>query len=129
MASQWDLISTKNKRKMLGVVKKTIKSIGKDVIKGSPIDTGRFKGNWNAALNAPDLSIDRKSGAGLTEIANKIKIGDTFFFTNNLPYALRLEFGWSNQAPNGVVRLAIAKFPFTVNKITTAFINRPVIPV
>jgi hypothetical protein len=128
MTSQWSTISTKNKAKMLGAVKKTVKAIGKDVIKNSPVDTGRFKGNWNAALNAPNLAIDLSSGAGLTEIANKIKIGDVFFFTNNLPYALRLEFGWSDQSPNGMVRLAVAKFPFTVNKITTAFINKPVIP-
>jgi len=128
MASQWTKISTKNKRKMLGAVKRTVKSIGKDVIKGSPIDTRLFVESWNASLNVADLSIDRNVGAGLIPVANKLKIGDVFYFTNNQPYALRLEFGWSDQAPSGMVRLAIAKFPFTVNKITTEFINRPVIP-
>jgi len=127
MSSQWDNISTQNKKKMLGAVKRVVKSIGKDIIKRSPVDTGKFKANWNAALNAPDLSIDRQSGAGLTEVANRIKIGDAFFFTNNLAYALRLEFGHSDQAPNGMVRLAVAKFPFTVNKIAAEFISRPVI--
>lgn len=128
MASQWAKISTKNKRKMLGAVKRTTKSIAKDIVKASPIDTTRFVSNWNAALNTPDLTIDKKSGGGFIDIINKMKIGDEFFFTNNLPYALRLEFGWSDQAPSGMVRLAVAKFPFTVNRITTAFINRPVIP-
>lgn len=128
MASQWKNISTNNKRKMLGAVKRTVKSIGKDVIKHSPIDTRLFIESWNASLNVPDLSIDRNAGAGLIPVANKLKIGDVFYFTNNQPYALRLEFGHSDQAPNGMVRLAIAKFPFTVNKITTTFINRPVIP-
>ena len=128
MASQWAKISTKNKAKMLGAAKRTVKSIGKDVIKGSPIDTRQFIESWNASLNAPDLSINRGDGAGLIPVANKLKIGDVFYFTNNQPYALRLEFGWSDQAPNGMVRLAVAKFPFTVNKITTEFINRPVIP-
>ena len=127
MASQWAQISTRNKQKMLGVVKKTTKSIGKDIIKGSPIDTRLFIESWNAAINAPDLSIDRTAGAGLLPVANKLKIGDVFYFTNNQPYALRLEYGWSDQAPNGMVRLAIAKFPFTVDKIATEFINRPVI--
>jgi hypothetical protein len=128
MASQWADISTKNKRKMLGAAKRTVKSIGKDVIKGSPIDTRRFIESWNASLNVPDLSIDRGAGAGLIPIANKLKIGDVFYFTNNQPYGLRLEYGYSDQAPNGMVRLAVAKFPFTVAKITTEFINRPVIP-
>jgi hypothetical protein len=127
MASQWQNISTNNKRKMLGVVKRTVKSIAKDVVKNSPVDTGRFKENWNSALNEPDLSIDKASGAGFIPVANKIKIGDKFFFTNNLAYALRLEFGHSDQAPMGMVRLAVAKFPMTVNKIATEFISNPVI--
>lgn len=127
MPSQWQNISTKNKRRMLGAVKRTVKSIGKDIIKRSPVDTGRFKENWNAALNQPDLSTDRQEGAGLIPVANKLKIGDKFFFTNNLAYALRLEFGHSDQAPNGMVRLAIAKFPFTVDKIATKFLSNPVL--
>jgi len=113
---------------MLGAVKRTTKSIGEDVLKNSPIDTRQFIESWNAALNQPDLSTGKKSGAGLIPVVNKMKIGDVFYFTNNEPYALRLEFGWSDQAPSGMVRLAVAKFPFTVNKITSAFINRPVIP-
>lgn len=129
MASQWAKISTQNKRKMLGVVKRTTKSIGKHVIKNSPIDTRRFIESWNSALNTPDLSIDRNEGAGLIPTVNKMKIGDVFYFTNNQPYALRLEFGHSDQAPQGMVRLAVALFPFTVNKISIEFINRPVIPV
>ena len=128
MASQWAQISTKNKRKMLGAAKRTTKSIGKDIIKGSPIDTRQFIESWNASLNTPDLSLDGSNNAGLLPVVNKMKIGDVFYFTNNQPYALRLEFGWSDQAPNGMVRLAVAKFPFTVAKITTEFINRPVIP-
>lgn len=128
MASQWQDISSNNKRKMLGAVKRTVKSIGKDVIKKSPIDTRLFIESWNASLNVPDLSIDRNAGAGLIPVANKMKIGDVFFFTNNQPYALRLEFGWSDQAPNGMVRLAVAKFPQTVNKVASKFISRPVIP-
>ncbi len=121
MASQWKNISNKNKKKMLGAVKKTIKLIGKDVIKKSPVDTGRFKSNWNSSLNAPDLTIDLQSGAGLTEVASKLKVGDVFYFTNNLPYALALEFGHSNQAPQGMVRLAVAKFPLTADKVTSEF--------
>lgn len=129
MTSQWKQISTNNKRKMLGAVKRTTKSIGKDILKNSPIDTRQFIESWNASLNEPDLSTGKASGAGLLPVVNKMKIGDVFYFTNNEDYALRLEFGWSDQAPNGMVRLAVAKFPFTVNKIATEFIMRPVIPV
>lgn len=128
MTSQWSKISTKNKGKMLGAVKRTTKKMAKDVVSRSPVDTGRFKSNWNAALNSPDISIDKTEGGGFTSVINSLKIGDKFYFTNNLPYALRLEYGWSDQAPGGMVRLAIAEFPFTVNKITAQFINKSVIP-
>lgn len=33
-----------------------------------------------------------------------------FTLTNNLPYAERLEYGWSNQAPQGMVRVNVARF-------------------
>jgi hypothetical protein len=26
------------------------------IVKQSPVDTGRFRNNWNASINAPDLS-------------------------------------------------------------------------
>lgn len=34
------------------------------------------------------------------------KMGDTFYLNNNVPYIRRLEFGWSKQAPSGMVRKA-----------------------
>ncbi|NTX09022.1 hypothetical protein, partial [Myxococcus sp. CA040A] len=37
------------------------------------------------------------------------KLGDTVYVTNNLPYARRLEFGHSAQAPRGMVRVTVAR--------------------
>jgi hypothetical protein len=33
-----------------------------------------------------------------------------YYITNNLPYAERLEYGWSGQAPSGMIRLSLAEF-------------------
>lgn len=38
----------------------------------------------------------------------KTKIAE---ISNKQPYALRVEYGWSSQAPNGMMRRAIAEFP------------------
>jgi hypothetical protein len=85
------------------------------VILKSPVDTGRFRANWyasiNYASNAVSNSVD-KSGAdsirrGGSSI-NSYKLGDAaIYLTNNLPYAYRLETGYSKQAPSGMARLSV----------------------
>ena len=101
------------------------------VIKFTPVDTGRLRGNWQTSFNKPKLSLlDRKqlsntSGNATSEMQqalSKLKIGDIFYFTNNLPYARVVEFGlypnppkdpvagktvggFSKLAPTGMVRV------------------------
>ena len=41
---------------------------------------------------------------------NRPKMGDTVYIYNNLIYSVPLEYGWSTQAPNGVVRITLAFF-------------------
>ena len=87
------------------------------VIKASPVDTGRFRMNWQAAgAVTPSGVIDEadKSGNKAVAMASDFVLKATewneFTLTNNLPYAERLEYGWSNQAPQGVVRVNITRF-------------------
>lgn len=87
------------------------------VIKASPVDTGRFRMNWQTAgAVAPSGVIDGtdKGGAGAIGSAASYIFAasdwNEFTLTNNLPYAERLEYGWSNQAPNGFVRINVARF-------------------
>jgi len=52
-------------------------------------------------------------------INGKASEGDTIYLVNNLPYAQRLEGGWSHrQAPNGMVALSIQKFDGKVINVT-----------
>jgi hypothetical protein len=80
---------------------------------------GHFRRNWNISFNAPDRSTTKETDASGNVAKGKIKalmktyqLGDmSVFLTNNLPYAQRLEEGWSEkQAPHGMVRLSIARF-------------------
>ena len=81
------------------------------VVFGTPVDEGRARGNWYPSLNAPsnevDLNSTDKSGskavAAINSLVSTVKIGDTFWLTNNLPYILPLENGHSKQAPEGMV--------------------------
>ena len=52
-------------------------------------------------------------------INGKASEGDAIYLVNNLPYAQRLENGWSTkQAPNGMVALSIQKFDGRVINVT-----------
>lgn len=101
------------------VIKKAAFSVFQSVIQKSPVDTGRFRANWNLSVGNPDLSTseatDKTGSASIGKVASGIaqyKLADgSIFLTNNLPYAMRLENGWSQkQAPNGMVRLSIVEF-------------------
>ena len=85
------------------------------VIMKSPVDTGRFRGNWFTQIGSVSSSVnhkllDKSGGAALNQagaVSAKIKAGDVVYMANNLPYAGRLEYGYSQQAPAGMVRVSI----------------------
>lgn len=87
------------------------------IIKASPVDTGRFRMNWMASGGTPAaVTTDATDKSGNIAIGNAtgfvLKAADwkEFTLTNNLPYAQRLEYGWSQQAPQGFVRVNVGRF-------------------
>lgn len=79
---------------------------------------GRFRGNWQLSIGSPatgildlvdkDGSATKAAHAGVIATA---KAGGQFYLTNNLPYAIRLENGWSrNQAPLGMVAITVVEW-------------------
>lgn len=105
------------------VIRGTLLEMSSRIIKRSPVDTGRFRNNWNASFGAPNTSTNAStdpSGAQATVQAAgllaQFQMGQTFYLTNNLPYSLKLEYGSSNQAPNGMVRLTAAEFDAEIKK-------------
>lgn len=100
------------------------------VILRSPVDTGRFRGNWQVAIGSVPsgtVEIDDKSGTAtigkMTAKVLELEAGDVITLVNNLPYAWRLETGWSTQAPGGMVGLAVAEYQPIVAKVA-AELNR-----
>ncbi|HHZ8295525.1 TPA: HK97 gp10 family phage protein, partial [Klebsiella pneumoniae] len=79
----------------------------------SPVDTGRFRGNWQITFNrAPLYAINAYDQTGEKTIQNgKANIAlyakgagiTSIWFSNMLIYANALEYGHSKQAPNGVM--------------------------
>lgn len=97
------------------------------VIIQSPVDTGRFRGNWQCTLNYPAQGVllssektkkDDKGKPAKGQFAATahpenqaatMSLKDTLYLTNNLPYAEPLEYGWSDQRGEGWVRMTVAK--------------------
>jgi hypothetical protein len=126
--------AAKAKGNMDAVVRKVVLDVGISVVQKSPVGDGdywksppppgyvggRFRGNWqytfNAMLTAKEVDVIDPSGSmsigriskGLGEQATAMGI---HYISNNLPYAKRLEEGWSyRQAPQGMVMLTAVEF-------------------
>lgn len=101
------------------VVRETVIQLGASIIFKTPVDTGAARGSWVAqvGMNPDDLPERNDKSGTLTinanrAVANGLNVGDTFYWVSNLPYMDRLENGnWSDQAPNGMVKVSIAELP------------------
>lgn len=99
------------------VVRKICLDLFSDITNNTPVDTGRARANWFASIGTPtNITVAYAGGAAsaadraIADAQSAISkaTGNVFWISNNLPYIYRLEFeGWSKQAPNGMVRLAI----------------------
>lgn len=116
-------------KKTGGAVDKIMQSLAIEaltrVVLKSPVDTGRFRGNWNVAIGGADYATTEttdKSGVKTISrghaVAKQInKETNNIFVTNSLPYARMLEYGHSKQAPGGMVRLTVEELRPIINKI------------
>jgi hypothetical protein len=92
------------------------------VVLMSPVDTGRFKGNWQASVDTPktgelDVSWPKESASAAAAhyaMENGARVNATIrpysvsWLVNNVPYAIELERGSSkNQAPHGVLAVTV----------------------
>lgn len=105
-------------------VRKVALEVYSSVVLKSPVDTGRFRGNWNISMGGFDRtvnpdSIDKTGTKGINAAAVTISryLGGKIFISNNLPYARRLEDGYSKQAPVGMVRITVVEFQDMVDRV------------
>lgn len=102
------------------VARKATLQLFQAVVLRSPVDTGRFRANWNVSYGAPLETTTSSTDKGRADIetakALTLPIGGVQYLSNGLPYANRLEFGYSKQAPSGMVRLAAQEFSAYVQK-------------
>lgn len=83
---------------------------------------GRLRANWNSGVGGintaprePDKSGSAAIGRGRATVATRPADAD-FYVTNSLPYAQRVEMGYSTQAPAGMVRVTVTEFQSFIQK-------------
>lgn len=105
--------------KFSDVVSGTVIRATNAIVDLSPVDTGRFKANWQVTANAPAAQslndYDQLGGETKSALARQAravarsKATKVIYITNRLDYAADLEYGASNQAPAGVLGVVQAR--------------------
>lgn len=114
-------LADKAKADLETVARKATLMVFSSVALKSPVDTGRFRANWNVSHGAPtfDTTTSTEQERANLEVqkALTLPIGGVMWMSNGLPYARRLEHGWSKkQAPFGMVKLTVQEFSDYANK-------------
>lgn len=131
-----DQLAAKVQLDLETVARKSTLDVFTAVVLKSPVDTGRFRANWNVSQGAPDATVTDSTdkGRAQTEV-NKVQtlpVGGVTYLSNSLPYAQVLEYGlypnppksptgktvdgFSKQAPQGMVRLSALEYNDYVKK-------------
>ena len=113
------------------VVKKIVFDLGTRIVMRSPVGDGafwqspppkgyvggRFRANWQygyGEMPSGELAdIDKTGAASTLRITTGLAANPAaglHYLVNNLPYAKRLEEGYSRQAPAGLVGLTVVEF-------------------
>lgn len=78
---------------------------------------GHFRANWQLGVGIKPEGIIEETDPSGDAAQGRINAaipddaaGKVYWLVNNLPYAQRLEHGWSTQAPSGMVGLAVTRF-------------------
>ena len=104
------------------VVREAAKAIAPSLVFATPVDTSRARANWQAGIGhipsdvkfgKPDKPPSPDYGgqaavAAIIGTANAYAGGSYLAIANNAPYIVRLNEGWSGQAPAMFVQRAVA---------------------
>lgn len=107
-------------------IRETVIEATANLIEATPVDTGWARANWIPAIGwarfgatshgshssvAPAMAAQH---SGLASMLSYRLARGPAWISNHVPYVGRLDGGWSNQAPAGFVRVALARAVQTI---------------
>lgn len=123
------------------VVRKVTLDLARSVVLKSPVGNpdlwkspappgyvgGRFRANWVfgvGRINTTTTADEDESGnmtiSKLAAAINATSAGGQTYLSNSLEYAIELEYGHSQQAPQGMVRTTLIEFQQFVNRAASS---------
>ena len=94
------------------LTKKITGEMLQQVVVRSPVDSGAFRQNHRVSIGSVDKSFDVNDtgndalSKGIRTIQAGGGLGKIVYISNSLPYAEKLENGYSQQAPQGIYSLS-----------------------
>jgi hypothetical protein len=97
--------------------------VGTNLVHLSPVDTGRFKGNWQLSVGEMTgnslIRYDQEGYSTIAEMATNARTftaGQIAYIQNHVLYGYDLEYGSSKQAPDGMVGITELQFQRIVDE-------------
>ena len=107
----WKNPPTNFNKVVKNLVKDTVREVAIDgvgqVTQRSPVRTGRYKGNHNVGIGNLDTSESGTSDNALiraNSVLSSLPDWPVVYISNSVPYAQKLEDGFSPQAASGIYR-------------------------
>jgi hypothetical protein len=105
------------KKRALKKYKQIVLDLGSSVIRDTPVDTGLARASWHFTTSRVSAAFDERkrdsTGSAalgrLQGVVSRLVLNQPVYMANNAPYIERLEYGWSQQAPNGMLAKNIAR--------------------
>lgn len=96
-------------------IKKVALDLTTDIIMDTPVDLGRARSNWFVSFEAPptqttDSTDASRAISNAAVVVNRGQIANYIYIQNNLDYIAGLEYGKSQQSPQGMVRKNVARY-------------------
>lgn len=113
------------------IMREATKRVSNSIVRLNPVDEGESVADWDAAIGKwpadtkpPDDPKKAKTRKRLQDSFKNVVFGQAVFFENTDPVAVRLEFGYSKQAPQGITRLTARKWRGFVRGAGKAAFNK-----
>ena len=108
-----------SKIKAADVVRGIAFGLAGNIVLNTPVDTGRARGNWicttDKLVKKKTDVLDKIGEDTLNRIAVELEdydvaVTQNIYLSNTLFYIVMLKYGWSQQSPGGMMRLALVNF-------------------
>lgn len=109
-----EAIKNKVKRKAARVIREASVEMATMIKYMTPVDTGNTAANWTIGLHGYKEPYDPRAEDYVTPLDDGnlkgFKAGGSITIHNSAPATRPLEYGWSKQAPSGMVRINLLQW-------------------